>query len=129
VFRFIFSSPTSAPFSPALEDAYQADLAGDKIRMLYVASILCSVLFLCFGLLDLVVLPSNVTGASTVRAIVVLATLAVTAAVRYRPEVFLRHYTACMCTIALTWTAGIEAIIMLSSPTRTLPGARITPAC
>jgi diguanylate cyclase (GGDEF)-like protein len=117
VFRSILSSATSDPFSPALEAAYQADLAADKIRMLYVASLLCAVLVLCFGLLDIVVLPSNVAGAWTVRAIVVLATMALTAAVRLRPEVFLRHYALCMPAIALGWSAGIEAIIMQASPT------------
>jgi diguanylate cyclase (GGDEF)-like protein len=116
VFRFILSSTAAAPFSPALEDAYQADLAGDKIRIFYVASVLCSILFVCFGLLDMVVLSSNVAGAWTVRGIVILATLASVMVVRLRPNVFLRHYTACMSVISLGWALGIEAIIMLSSP-------------
>lgn len=117
VFRSIFSSATSEPFPPALEAAYQADLEGDKLRMLYVASVLCTVLILCFGMLDIVVLPSNVAGAWTVRAIVVLATMALTAAVRLRPGLFLRHYALCMPAIALGWSVGIEAIILQASPT------------
>jgi diguanylate cyclase (GGDEF)-like protein len=116
VFRSIFSSATSEPFSPALEDAYQADLAGDKLRMFYAASLLCAVLYLCFGVLDYVTMPSNVAGAWTVRGIVVLATLAATLAVRFRSDAFLRHYAACMCALALGWGAGIDAIIMQSSP-------------
>jgi diguanylate cyclase (GGDEF)-like protein len=75
------------------------------------------VLVLCFGLLDIVVLPSNVAGAWTVRAILVLGTVAVTAAVRARPDVFQRHYAMCIAAIALGWSAGIEAIILQSSPT------------
>ncbi|MFC5551113.1 diguanylate cyclase domain-containing protein [Massilia aerilata] len=115
--RFIQSFAIPARFAPALEDACQADLAGDKVRMLYVASILCSVLVLCFGCLDAVTLPSNVAGAWTARAIVVLSALAITAAVRLRPQVFLRHYTLSMCGTAIGWSLGIEAIIMQSSPT------------
>jgi diguanylate cyclase (GGDEF)-like protein len=117
VFLSIFSSAPSEPFPPALEAAYQADLAGDKIRMFFVACLLCVVLVLCFGLLDIVVLPSNVAGAWTVRAILVLGTVAVTAAVRARPDVFQRHYAMCIAAIALGWSAGIEAIILQSSPT------------
>jgi diguanylate cyclase (GGDEF)-like protein len=117
VFRSILSPFKSEPFPPALEAAYQADLAGDKLRIFYVASALCCVLFLCFGLLDYVVLPSNVAGAWRVRAVVVLATLAVTAAIRQRPEVFQRHYALCMCGTGLGWAAGIDAIIMQASPT------------
>jgi diguanylate cyclase (GGDEF)-like protein len=117
VFRSILSPFKSEPFPPALEAAYQADLEGDKLRIFYVASALCCILFLCFGFLDYVVLPSNVAGAWTVRAVVVLATLGVTAAIRRRPEVFQRHYALCMCGIGLGWSAGIDAIIMQSSPT------------
>ena len=117
MFRFIQPSVTPEPFSRALEDAYQADLAGDKLRIFYVASILCCVLFLCFGFLDAVVLPSNVTGAWTVRAIMILGTMAVTVGVRLRPAVFLRRYTLCMPMISLAWAAGIDAIIVQSSPT------------
>jgi diguanylate cyclase (GGDEF)-like protein len=114
----LFPFPSvSEPFSPALEAAYQADLAGDKLRMLYVASLLCAVLVLCFGALDVVTLPSNVSGAWRVRAVVVLATMALTTAVRLRPEVFVRHYGLCMPAIALGWSVGIEAIILQSSPT------------
>jgi len=117
VLRFIQSFAAPARFAPALEDAYQADLAGDKVRMLHVASILCSALVLCFGCLDAVTLPSNVSGAWTVRAIVVISALVVMAAVRFRPKAFLRHYTLCMCATAIGWSVGIEAIIMQSSPT------------
>jgi diguanylate cyclase (GGDEF)-like protein len=117
VFRFLFSSAAAEPFSPALEDAYQADLAGDKLRLFYVGSLLCALLYTCFGFLDYVTMPSNAAGAWTVRTVVVLATLAVGAAVRHWPGFFQRHYTACMCTCSLGWGAGIVAIIALSSPT------------
>jgi diguanylate cyclase (GGDEF)-like protein len=117
VFRFLFSSADAEPFSPALEDAYQADLAGDKLRLFYVGGLLCALLYTCFGFLDYVTMPSNPAGAATVRAIVVIATLALAAAVRHWPAFFLRHYTVCMCACSLGWGAGIVGIIMLSSPT------------
>jgi diguanylate cyclase (GGDEF)-like protein len=115
VFRVLFSS-AAEPFSPALEDAYQADLASDKLRLFYVGSLLCALLYTCFGFLDYVTMPSNAAGALRVRAVVVLATLAIGAAVRARPAFFLRHYTAGMGACSLGWGAGIIAIIMLSSP-------------
>jgi diguanylate cyclase (GGDEF)-like protein len=117
VFRFLFSSAAAEPFSPALEAAYQADLAGDKLRLFYVGGLLCALLYTCFGFLDWVTLPSNAAGALTVRAVVVLATLAVAAAVRYWPNFFVRHYEVCMCACSLGWGAGIVGIIALSSPT------------
>jgi diguanylate cyclase (GGDEF)-like protein len=116
VFRSSLSSLSAKSFPPSLEAAYQADLEGDKLHIFYVASTLCCVLFVCFGFLDYVVLPSNVNAAWTVRAVVVLATMAVTAAIRARTEVFQRHYAACTCGIALGWALGIDAIILQSSP-------------
>ncbi len=115
VFRFLLSS-TAEPFPRALEDAYQADLAGDKLRLFYVGSLLCVLLYTCFGFLDHVTMPSNPAGALRVRAVVVLATLANAAAVRAWPAFFLRHYTVCMGACSLAWGAGIVGIIMLSSP-------------
>ncbi|MGB9108446.1 MAG: GGDEF domain-containing protein, partial [Telluria sp.] len=117
MFRFLFSSAAAEPFPPALEAAYQADLAGDKLRLFYVGGLLCALLYACFGFLDYVTLPSNAAGALTVRAIVVLATLAVAAAVRYWPAFFVRHYELCMCACSLGWGAGIIGIIALASPT------------
>jgi diguanylate cyclase (GGDEF)-like protein len=116
VLRSILSSAASEPFPPALEDVYQADLAGDKLRLFYVGSALCVLLYTCFGFLDYVTMPSNAMGAWAVRAIVVLATLAVAAAVRSRTAVFLRHYTVSMCACSLGWGVGIIVIIMQSSP-------------
>jgi diguanylate cyclase (GGDEF)-like protein len=116
VLRFILSSVASEPFPPALEHAYQADLAGDKLRLFYTGSLLCALLYTCFGFLDYVTMPSNAAGALKVRAVVVLATLAGASAVRSRPDVFRRHYTLSMGACSLGWGAGIVAIIMLSSP-------------
>jgi diguanylate cyclase (GGDEF)-like protein len=117
VSRSIPSSTVAGRFSPALEEAYQADLAAEKVRVFHLAGFLCSLLYLCFGVLDLVAVPSNVTGAWTVRAIVVLATAAAMALAQLRPRFFLRRYTLFMCLVALCWGGGIEAIILLSRNT------------
>jgi diguanylate cyclase (GGDEF)-like protein len=117
VFGFLFPAAAAEPFPPALEAAYQADLAGDKLRLFYVGSLLCALLYTCFGFLDYVTLPSNAAGAFKVRTVVVLATLAIGAAVRHWPAFFLRHYEVCMCACSLGWGAGIVGIVAMSSPT------------
>ncbi|MGJ7915693.1 diguanylate cyclase domain-containing protein [Massilia sp. LXY-6] len=116
VFRSILSSATSEPFSPALEAAYQADLAGEKIRMLHIACFLCVLLYMSSAFLDAGALPGHVAGAWIVRSTVVLATIIVAVAIRLRPEAFLRHYTTGICMNALIWTAGVEALMILSDP-------------
>jgi diguanylate cyclase (GGDEF)-like protein len=103
-------------FPAALEDAYQADLASEKLRMIKVACLLCVFLFLCSASLDRGTLSSNVGGAWTVRTVVVLATAVAAAAIRRWPGAFLRHYTACICVLAFGWAAGIEALMLVASP-------------
>lgn len=103
-------------FPAALEDAYQADLAGEKLRMIKVACLLCVILFLCSAILDAGSLASNVDGAWAVRMVVVLATAVVAAAIRRWPGAFLRHYTACICVLAFGWAAGIEALMIAADP-------------
>lgn len=104
-------------FDPALEAAYQADLADEKSRAFFWTSVLCSFLYLCFGVLDMFVLASNVHGAWTVRAIVVLFSALATAASRLSREAFLRNYSALVCLLYLWWGIGIETIILLAAPT------------
>ena len=116
VFRPIFASLTSEPFSPALEAAYQTDLAGEKIRMIHFASFLCVLLFMSSAVLDAGTLPGHVASAWIIRSVEVLITVAIAVAVHLRPRAFLRHYTAGICFIALIWAAGVEAMIMLASP-------------
>jgi diguanylate cyclase (GGDEF)-like protein len=104
-------------FEPALEAAYQADLAGEKIRVFCRSSVLCSLLYLCFGFLDLVALPSHVVEAWCVRLSVLLATAAVAVAARISRTAFLRRYAAITCLVYLCWGLGNEAIILLTLPT------------
>jgi diguanylate cyclase (GGDEF)-like protein len=103
-------------FPPALEDAYQADLAGEKIRMAYVACLLCVLLYLSSAMLDSGALPGNVSGAWIVRTIAVLATAMVATAIRLWPQVFLRHYTICVSMVAFGWAGGIQALMTVSGP-------------
>jgi diguanylate cyclase (GGDEF)-like protein len=104
-------------FEPALEAAYQSDLAGEKIRVFCRSSMLCSLLYLCFGFLDLVALPSHVVEAWCVRLSVLAATAAVALAARISRAAFLRQYAVITCMVYLCWGLGNEAIILLTLPT------------
>ncbi|HWJ93790.1 MAG TPA: GGDEF domain-containing protein, partial [Telluria sp.] len=104
-------------FAPALEAAYQADLAEEKVRAFFWTSLLCSFLYLCFGVLDTFVLTSNVHGAWAVRTIVVLFSVLATASSRLSREAFLRNYSLMVCLLYLWWGMGIETIILLAAPT------------
>lgn len=114
---FLESIRAPIRFDPALEAAYQADLADEKARAFFWTTLLCSFLYVCFGVLDMYVLPSNVEGAWAVRAIVVIFSLLATAATRLSREAFLRHYSALVCLLYLWWGMGIETIILLAAPT------------
>jgi diguanylate cyclase (GGDEF)-like protein len=112
-----FLSPARAGrFAPALEGAYQADLAGEKIRMAYVACLLCVMLYLSSAILDAGTLPGNVAGAWIVRTTAVLATAMVAAAICLWPQAFLRHYTVCVCMVTFGWAGGVEALMTVSGP-------------
>jgi diguanylate cyclase (GGDEF)-like protein len=112
-----FLSPAVAGrFSPALEDAYQVDLASEKIRMAYVACLLCVLLYLSSAILDSGTLPGKVADAWIVRTIAVLATAMVVVAIRLWPRAFLRHYTICVCMVTFGWAGGVEALMTVSSP-------------
>jgi diguanylate cyclase (GGDEF)-like protein len=116
---FSLPDPLRVPgqFEPALEAAYQSDLAGEKIRVFCRSSVLCSLLYLCFGLLDLIAVPSHVAEAWCVRVAVLLATGAAALAARTSRAAFLRHYAAITCIVYLCWGLGNEAIILLTTPT------------
>jgi diguanylate cyclase (GGDEF)-like protein len=103
-------------FDPALEAAYQDDLATEKIKVFFRTSLLCSILYLGFAVLDHVALPSNAPIAWLIRAVVVAAIGAAMLAVRARPAAYLRHYSLLTCGIYLWCGAGIDAIILLAHP-------------
>jgi hypothetical protein len=118
VFRFLFSSPPPSRFPRHSKMPTRPTWLATSSAFSMSEACCARSCTLCFGFLDYVTLPSNAAGALTVRAVVVLATLAVAAAVRYWPGFFVRHYEACMCACSLGWGAGIVAIIALSSPDR-----------
>lgn len=103
-------------FKPALESAYQADLATQKIVAFDRTALLCAVLYTCFGVLDLMAVPSNVAAAWAIRAVVLCVTAATSLATRLSRETFVRHYAMLTCLTYLVWGLGIEAIIMLTRP-------------
>jgi diguanylate cyclase (GGDEF)-like protein len=116
---FASPEPTAVPgrFEPALESAYQDDLAKEKVRVFYRVSLLCAVLYLCFGMLDVLALPSSFAAAWAVRAFVMLATAAAVITLRLKRSAFLRHYSLVTSFFFLLWGLGIDAIILLSAPT------------
>ena len=101
-------------FSPALEAAYQADLADEKIHVFDVATALSSLLYIGFAFLDSMTLPSNTHAAWCVRACVVALTCGACVFAHVRREAFLRHYAVVVCGVVLSWAAGVEAIMLLS---------------
>jgi len=115
---FISQLPNiSRHFPPSLEEVYQADLAGEKLRIFYIACGLSSLLYLCFAPLDIVALSSDLAGAWTVRAAVMLATGAAVVFAHLRRDTFQRHYPTVICLAYLGWGAGVEALVILSHPT------------
>jgi diguanylate cyclase (GGDEF)-like protein len=115
VIRYL-SSATPGRFATALEDAYQADLAGEKVRMAYIAAMLCVLLYLSSALFDEGTMPGHAAEAWVVRIVVVLETVMLMAAIRWRPRLFLRYYTPWICMVAFSWAAGIEALIIIADP-------------
>ena len=83
---------TAAPgrFNARLEKAYQADLAGEKVRVFTQTYLLCILLYLGFGVLDVWALPSTYHVAWIIRVVVVGATGVVCLFARRRPELFTR---------------------------------------
>jgi diguanylate cyclase (GGDEF)-like protein len=110
------SSTTGGRFPAALEDAYQADLAGEKRRAILTTCRLCILLYLLSAFLDAGTLPGHVAGAWIVRGTIVVTTLMAMAAVYRRPQSFLRHYTVSVSVLAFSWAAGIEAFMIMSDP-------------
>ena len=104
-------------FPPALEDAYQADLASEKVHVFDVATALSSFLFAAFAFLDVWTLPSNTAAAWITRACVVTFTIGACVFAHLRREAFLRHYTAIVLCVVLGWAVGIETIMFFTHRT------------
>lgn len=104
------------PFSPRLEEAYQADLSKEKGRVARHTSILCSLLYLAFGVLDIWAVPSALFEAWAIRIIVVALTALIFVLTQSRPDFFVQHYQAITICEYLIWGAGIEAIMLFSHP-------------
>jgi diguanylate cyclase (GGDEF)-like protein len=116
VFSLLDSSGVPDHFEPALEAAYQADLAFEKIRAFYRSSLLCSLLYVGFGVLDVVALPLRFADAWTLRATVLVATAIASLAPRFTRAAFLDNYPSFTCLVYLLWGLGAEGIILLTYP-------------
>lgn len=103
-------------FPPALESAYQADLADEKRLAFVQACGLCVILYATFGILDMWAIPQAVAQAWAIRALVVGATLACMAYAWRGRDAFAAVYQPVTCGLMALWGAGIEAIIALARP-------------
>jgi diguanylate cyclase (GGDEF)-like protein len=107
----------SAPDFPAeLEGNYQHDLEAPKYRSFSQACMLCMLLYVCFGVLDIWALPNALGFAWAVRVVVVLATLACLLRAWRDRAWFMRHYNLLTLGLHGLWGAGVLAIIASSTP-------------
>ncbi|WP_342118243.1 GGDEF domain-containing protein [Pseudoduganella sp. OTU4001] len=115
------ASPGAAPaaatgISPALEASYQQDIVPAKYRSFSQACMLCMLLYISFGVLDIWALPTALGFAWSVRTVVVLATLACLLRAWRNRSWFTRHYNALTVGLYALWGIGIEVIIASSMP-------------
>jgi diguanylate cyclase (GGDEF)-like protein len=103
-------------FPAALESDYQQDLAGAKFRSFSQACMLCMLLYVCFGVLDIWALPNALGLAWAVRVMVVLATLACLLRAWRERGWFVRRYGQLTLGLYALWGAGVEVIIAASVP-------------
>lgn len=103
-------------FQPRLEMAYQIDLAQEKRRVFTRTYLLCSALYLMFGLLDHWALPQAYLQAWAIRVVVIGVSLLPCLLALRRPDAFVRHYTLITCATYIVWGWGIQALILLASP-------------
>lgn len=110
------SMPLSSGVPAALEESYQQDIAPAKFRSFSQACMLCMLLYLSFGVLDIWALPNSLGFAWAVRTVVVLATLAGLLQACRNRHWFIEHYGALTVSLYALWGAGVEAIIAVSRP-------------
>jgi diguanylate cyclase (GGDEF)-like protein len=108
--------PALAEYEPALEEAYQADLAGEKVRVCRITHSLAVLLYSAFAVLDLWAAPSSLAPVWIVRIVVVSGTIAICTFAILRPARYVRHYVLITCATYLWWGLGIEAIIVVCRP-------------
>ncbi len=106
----------STAFPPALECAYERDLAEEKYRAFIQTAGLCVFLYIAFGVLDIWALPSSLHQAWAIRAAVVGTTLFCMAMAWRRRVAFLAMYQPLVCLMFVLWGLGIEAIIAHARP-------------
>lgn len=103
-----------SPLTPEERAAYERELGPQRIRTAREFSVLASVLYALFGILDWWAIPSALLQVWTVRAVVVLWLLGLLAYTRSAH--FLRHYVPVMVATFVVAGAGIELMILLAGP-------------
>jgi diguanylate cyclase (GGDEF)-like protein len=105
-----------AEYEPALEDAYQADLAGEKVRVCRLTHALAVLLYSAFAVLDLWAAPSSLAAIWTIRIVVVSGTISMCTFATAQPARYARHYVPLTCATYLWWGLGVELIIVVCHP-------------
>lgn len=100
------------------EYEFQQDLGSAKLKILRESTILCTVLFAAFGILDFWTIPSHVYEVIIIRSVVVIFNLILIYLTlsSYQSKV-ISHYTVITCTAYAFWSVSIEGMILLATPT------------
>ena len=100
------------------EYEFQKDLGLAKLKILRESTILSTVLFAAFGILDFWSIPSHVFEVIAIRSGIVVFNLIIIYLTlsRYQSKV-IHYYTAITCTAYAIWAESIQWMILLTTPT------------
>lgn len=102
------------PIPPALRSAFEADLAGERIRSMREICVLAAVLYGAFAILDIWAIPSALHTVWLIRASVIAFGIGTFVATRY--SLFLNHYPFFAVGMVLLAGFGIEVMVYLAGP-------------
>jgi diguanylate cyclase (GGDEF)-like protein len=101
-------------FEPNLEALYQTDLGAEQIRAVRFVTLVGSVLYFSFGILDYWAIPSVYLQVWAIRAVVMLFLLLVYSLSRWRRPFVLSNYSGLMVALFLAMGSGIVSMIALA---------------
>ena len=101
------------PIPPQLESSFQAYLAEERIRSAREISVLASVLYLLFGVLDIWAIPSALAEVWALRAAVIVLMIGFFCTTWH--PLFIKHYASLTISLFLVMGMGIESMLYLTS--------------
>ncbi len=102
------------PIPPQLESSFQAYLAEERIRSAREISVLASVLYLLFGVLDIWAIPSALAEVWALRAAVIVLMIGFFCTTWH--PLFIKHYASLTISLFLVMGMGIESMLYLTGP-------------